>query len=1286
MNLIDSFVRSPVKVTVGVLLVALFGVVALARMPMQLTPEVQTPTITVETRWPGASPQEVEKEIIIEQEEQLKSVEGVTKMTSESSDSMGRIILEFTVGTDMGKAVIDVLGRLEQVPEYPEDADKPIITTANASDRPIAWFILSIRDPSDEELAAFQKKHPEIADEIQHVRAAQNSGVEMLRLRMLAEEHQAVRTLLPPLSLPASLPTIERIERFQAEHPEYTDALDTVRAADDPDEKMWLLKELGEKHFELKYLLHPENFDVTQLRLFAEDEIEARFERIDGVSQGNVIGGLEDELQVIVDPEALAARQLTITDVRNVLRGQNEDVSAGDFWEGKRRWVVRTLGQFESPEQVEQQLLAVRDGSPVYVRDVAEVRLDYKKPDGLVRHFGESSIAINAVRETGANVLDVMEGLRQVNKELNEGLLADKGLVLAQVYDETDYIYSSVNLVRENIFMGAALTMIVLMAFLHLGVRAVVVMPLILVAGVASVYVSSWFFVICLALIIGAGFWFARGALVIGLAIPTSIIGTFLILGMLGRSLNVISLAGLAFAVGMLVDNSIVVLENIYHRYSLGERPFTAAIKGTQEVVGAVLASTLTTVAVFLPIVFIQEEAGQLFRDIALAISAAVGLSLVVSVIVIPPAAARLFSRRGGAASEMSFGEAVGAPAAGSNGHAQGNGHPQGHHAAADGAAPASGFAETARRVIVGPVEWFGAAFVASVVGLNNWVQKSLLRQAGVVVALTGAAFVLSWLFWPKVEYLPSGNRNLVFGILLPPPGYNLDELMAMGRKVESDLKPYWDVEADSPAAQKLDFPVIDDFFFVARGRQVFLGIRAADASRAAELIPLVQKVGSQLPGTFAVAKQSSLFEQGLTGGRTVEIEITGPDLEKLVAIGGQILGGNEQLGMKPVSVVAGVVGADGQMKTAQARPVPSLDLSSPELHVEPKLLQSAEMGVSTTDLGYTVNALVDGAYAGDYYLGGNKIDLSIRGEDEYAARTQDVRALAVATPEGHLVPLEALAEVTLSSGPEQINHRERLRAITIEVSPPPEMPLEDAMLKIQSEIVEPLIASGQITPGYRMNLAGTADKLRDTWEALWVNLLLALLITYLLMAALFESWLYPFVVIFSVPLGAVGGILGLWILNLFVLQTLDVLTMLGFVILIGTVVNNPILIVHQSLNHIREDGMTPREAILESTRTRIRPIFMTTTTTVLGLLPLVVFPGAGSELYRGLGAVVLGGLVVSTVFTLALVPALFSLTMRAKDSILGLFRAASDEPKTPAQPEEPSPFREQQEEPIAAG
>jgi HAE1 family hydrophobic/amphiphilic exporter-1 len=455
-----------------------------------------------------------------------------------------------------------------------------------------------------------------------------------------------------------------------------------------------------------------------------------------------------------------------------------------------------------------------------------------------------------------------------------------------------------------------------------------------------------------------------------------------------------------------------------------------------------------------------------------------------------------------------------------------------------------------------------------------------------------------------------------------------------MGEQIEAFLRPNWDVDPGSPEAAKLQFPIIGDFFYVARGRQLFLGLRAVDPLRAGELEGLIPQVGGFMPGTIVIAKQSSLFEQSLSGGRTVDIEITGPDVRRLVAIGGKIMG----MIMSPVdSVVPG----------SQARPVPSLDLSSPEMHVVPKWEQAADMGVTAVDLGYTVDALIDGAYASDFYTGGTKIDLSILGSSQLTGRTQDLAALSLATPQGQVVPLAAVAEINYGSGPEQINRRERQRAIAISVSPPPTMPLEEAIARINDQIITPLEESGEISGEYAISLSGTADKLKTTWESLRWNLLLAIIITYLLMSALFESWVYPFIIMMSVPLGAVGGFFGLWLLNLFVLQPLDVLTMLGFIILVGTVVNNPILIVEQALGLIRDEGMAPREAVLDSVRTRIRPIFMTAFIGFFGLIPLVISPGAGSELYRGIGAVLLGGLIVSTIFTLVFVPTVFDLSVK---------------------------------------
>lgn len=689
-SLIGTFVTNPVKVVVGVLLVALFGIVGLIQMPKQLTPEVEIPTITVTTRWPGASPQEIERQIVQEQEEQLKTVEGLTKLTSECSDSSGAITLEFEIGTNIQEALLKVNTKLQQVSEYPIDAREPILSTTNSGNRPIAWFILKPRPVTVEAIQEFQQAHPELTTALEPALRAKSIGLRLKRLRDAAAEYEVIKELLPP-----------------------------------------------------------DDLDVPTFRKFAEDNIEARMERVPGVADAEVLGGREEEMQVLIDPQKLAARQITLQQVRNAMRAQNEDTTGGDIWEDKRRYVVRTLGRLRTPEQVANLIIDRQEGRAVYVRDVAEVRLGHKKPDGIVKQFGQTCIAINAKRAVGANVLEVMEGLREATQELNEGLLKPRGLYLEQVYDETEYINSAIGLVQNNILVGGCLTIIALLLFLRS----------------------------------------ARATLVIGLAIPSSIVGTFLVMRLMDRSLNVVSLAGLAFAVGMLVDNAVVVLENIFRHYQMGKSRYRAAIDGASEVWGAILSSTLTTVAVFLPILFVQEEAGQLFRDIALAISAGVLLSLVISLTLIPMACSRLLKR--------------------------------------DNEAKPSAVGRTLNKLvslILAPLDWFGSMFSRTVSKVNSILQKSYLLRLITVLGFITVALVGSKLLMPKVEYLPNGNQNLVFGILLPPPGYNLNQMTAIGEQIEARMRPYWDVDPDDPAVNDLKYPPIRDFFFVARGRQLFMG------------------------------------------------------------------------------------------------------------------------------------------------------------------------------------------------------------------------------------------------------------------------------------------------------------------------------------------------------------------------------------------------------------------------------------------------------------------------------
>ncbi len=501
------------------------------------------------------------------------------------------------------------------------------------------------------------------------------------------------------------------------------------------------------------------------------------------------------------------------------------------------------------------------------------------------------------------------------------------------------------------------------------------------------------------------------------------------------------------------------------------------------------------------------------------------------------------------------------------------------------------------------------------------------------MVLFTAVSLALAFFLAPKPEYLPSGNRNLVLGLLLPPPGYNVEEFTRIGKQLEEDLAPLWQEDVENPRG----LPTVSNFFYVARGQQVFMGLRSTEPQRVRELIPFVKEKLDQVPGMIAIVRQSSLFSRSLSGGRNIDVEFSGADLERLIQVAGRAFG----------AIREAVPGA-------QVRPIPGLDLGNPEIRVIPDRVRLADLGMTARELGTAVDTYVDGSLATTVDVLGNELDLTVKDGDSAADRIQQIEELLLRAPGGEVVTLGSVASVRLVAGPEQINHSERQRTITLQVTPPEELPLEAAMEQVQSRVLEPFHAEGALE-GVRVRLAGTADKLRTTFDVLKWNFVLALVITYLLMAALFESFFYPFVIIMSVPLALAGGFLGLWAVNAFLTyQALDVLTMLGFIILIGTVVNNAILIVHQALNFMRDEGLESHEALRESVRSRVRPIFMSVGTSVFGMLPLVLFPGAGSELYRGLGSVVVGGLAVSTVFTLFLVPALFSLLMDLRLKLTG--------------------------------
>ncbi|MDH3596671.1 MAG: efflux RND transporter permease subunit [Rhodospirillales bacterium] len=1042
MNLIKVAIERPIAVISAVIMVVLFGLVALQTIPIQLAPDVNRPVITVTTVWPGAAPAEVEREIINRQEEEMTGLEGLQEITARAEQGRARLTLEFDVATNMDRALLLLSNRLDRVSGYPDEANEPTLDTAGSDDNPIAWFIVTRAEGNDRPIH------------------------------------------------------------------EYGD--------------------------------------------FVEDVVKDSIERVPGVSRVDIYGTSEREIQVTVEPELLARYGLTVSNVIQALRAANVSMSAGDVDESKRRYAIRVEGELNTLEAIRAVVVRSAEGrasgrlARVTVGEIAEISFGYKKPVSNIRMLGEQAMAFNAKRETGANVIETMAGIAAAVDELNERTIPGQGLVLRQVYDETVYINSAIDLVQQNIWIGGTLAAIILLLFLRS----------------------------------------LRATLVISLAIPVSVVGAFVAMAVLGRSINVVSLAGLAFAVGMVVDAAIVVLENIYRLRERGRPAGQAAYQGASQVWGAVLVSALTTVMVFIPILVMQLEVGQLFRDIAVAISVSVMLSLVVSVTVIPALSRYLLGSRRGVPEKSIV------------------------------------------RTRLPGVDWLAELFVAFVMGSMRRIVKNRAVALGVVGGVTMLAAAGAWQFLPKLEYLPEGNRNLVFGIIIPPPGYNLDTMTEIAEEIEGAIKPHWKT-VSGPESEPGEPPKIERFFFVASRANTFLGAISVDPQRAAELIPVLRDPVFREPGTFGFISQPSIFGRGIGSGRKIDFDISGPDLETILSVAG-----------RAVRRVVQVLPLD---QGNQLRPNPGLELGAPEVRVIPDRVRLADNGVTARELAETIDTFNDGLRVAEVTVGSTRLDLVLKGPEGNVVETQGIGNLPVVTSSGRIVPTSSLANVILTAGPTEIRHRERFRTVTLEIRPAPGVALESAIGQLRSEVIEPLAKEG-LPPGIKLGISGTADKLTQTWEAMVIELLLAVAIVYLVMAVLFESFFYPLIILLSVPLAAAGGVAGLALLNLTKFQPLDMLTLLGFVILIGIVVNNAILLVHQTLLLVRQEGMAAQAAILEATRNRIRPIFMSTLTSVFGMLPLVLFPGAGSELYRGLGSVVVGGLALSAMLTLLVIPPMLTI------------------------------------------
>ena len=1059
--MIKFAVENPVKVLVGVCFLVIFGIQAFLNMPYRLIPSIEYPQISVSTYWRGASPYEVEKEILERQERVLKTIPGLIDCESTARESSAYITLMFDMDVPVNDAILLVANKLNEVSGYPENMNQPTI------------------------------------------RAANTDAVSVVDLMLLTD--------------------------------------DTNKRS------------------------------IDEYLSFFEETIKPYFDRVKGVADVSYWGGRARQIQIDVDPYRLSAYNITLSAIISALNLENVNISAGTIDFGAKDYRFRTIGEAKTPQDIRDIVVISSDNARIKLGDIANVDYGFSKRSTIVSYGNTNALSVGIVAQAGANVLELTNDVDKVVEDLNNGILKNNDLKFVKIADQKNYILQAIALVKSNIIVGGLLAVIVLLVFL----RSV------------------------------------RATLVIAVTIPICIIGTFLIMHLLGRTLNVISLAGIAFSVGMLIDNSIVVLENIDRHISNGKKALDAVVTATKEVWGAVLASTLTTIAVFLPIVFIKEEAGQLFGDIAIAVSAAVGLSLVTSITVIPVLSKILFGA-GENKKEKSSVILSRIKNKTSALHVNDN-------------IKEKFIKYSPNNLLVAA----GNFFVKYIVLISDKINSKFIIKFSFIVIVIAFSIISAYMLMPKMDYLPLGNKNMMESRFTPPPGISYNERKAMGDFIYKELKPYMESEKDG-------YPQIDSFVFIASSTYVALRATSKDEARVVELQPLLASVSAKIPGITASTSQVPLFNIGRGSSNTFLMNVAGAmEYESLI---------------NTVRLIQDRI--MNEIPEVQLRLNPTSNPVYPEVQIIPNREALKSAGITATELGISVDAYLDGRKIGEFKdstIG--TIDIMLQGERKSFNNPDEVYSILVNSGSGFPVPISSLAETKEVMGIERIRRYNYQRSFLFIITLPKGMVLEQLQEKINTKVLEPMREEG-LLQGITVYTSGASSKLESAKNALSGNFMLAILITYLLMAALLNNFFYPLIIMFSVPLAASGGFIGLDLVNRFLTpQSLDIITMLGFIMLIGSVVNNPILIVYQTLNNIKY-GMNGSAAIRDALKTRIRPIFMSTATSLFGMLPLVIAPGAGSELYRGMGSVILGGMALSTIFTLFLIPALLSIFLSRKKAV----------------------------------
>ncbi|MCU7872962.1 MAG: efflux RND transporter permease subunit [Candidatus Thiodiazotropha sp. (ex Lucinoma borealis)] len=1030
----EAMVKHGILIAVGTLIVIVLGIVAALKIPVQMIPDLEVRTISIRTNWPGATPQDVEKEILIEQEEHLRSVRGLQRFVSSASFGRAQVELEFPFGINLNDTLIEVINALSRVPSYPNNVDEPRIYATSFSANSFMYFRV--------------------------------------------------------MPLPGN----------------------------------------------------PRNLDMIPMQDFIKDHVAVRMETVPGVSEISVYGGAERQIQILIDPTQLAERNLTVAQVRNAVQQRNRDVSGGEIESGKRRYLLRTIGRVHDVEDLKEVIVDHQGDALTRLGEIAEIRLGHFEITRYSYTDGSPVIGMSVRRQAGSNVIDIKRAMMPEVEAINEEVLIPAGMQMFLVADDVGYVEASIYNVWTNLLIGAVLASIVMFLFLRTG----------------------------------------KVTLIGVMGIPICTIAAFMGLVLAGRTINVISLAGVAFAIGMTLDNSIVVLESIELSWRKGLDRWQAAIDGARKVWPAVLASTLTTVLVFVPIVFIAEEAGQLYSDVAIAISASIIASMLVAIVVIPAAAAHVFSG-------------------------------------------------SRERRSANRVDW--KEFLIKRV---EWIVGTRMHQLGVLAVVIGICGAIIVYLTPPAEYLPEGEEPKLFASMSPPTGYNLETMTRIGHEVQAYFMPFLNHTPSQFDRGETEVPAMAYFNLSIQATRLRIIAQPKDPKHIKLLMDAVDRKYERYVGMRSFVSRGSIITSNSGGTRSINLDISGPSLQTIYAVATRAESRAKEVFEKP---------------RVRSQPA-SLTLSQPLIEIRPNWERLAQSGISNADMGFTIAALTDGAFVDEFFLEDDKIDIYLYSSAGNNASLESLHSLPIYTPTNAVVPLASLARIVESVDTSNIRRVDGKRTVTLSIIPPDNIALETGLEIVKSDVVTYLQDSGAVPSNVKIIISGASDQLQATRESLAANYLVALVIIYLVLVAIFSHWGYPLLIMTTIPLGIASGLVGLWLMNQIgawlpaigypaMSQPFDMITMLGFLILMGTVVNNPILIVHQAMVNVREHNMAAQQAVRDAVAIRLRPIAMTTLTTVCGLAPLVLIPGEGTELYRGVGVIVLCGLVGTAIVTLTFLPAL---------------------------------------------